>query len=430
LVPVVEVLNLSTPPEVPPELIDWSIEAPTAGTKEDVYALRVQGWVLGRTSQIDSVEFVCEERVIRSVPVQGRRSDINRNHPEVPDDVRCGFRALVGVVGLPPRFELNLRAVLVNEGRVPLGSIRARHSSVRSAFKPALQPLIVTSLGRSGSTWLMAMVAAHPQIVVEGDYPYEFGTARYWAQVLKVLSEPAEPHSSNGRSLETDIWHVGYNPFYIPAVAGQPELRTWLGREQIERAATFCVESIERSYLAVGRSTGKGDVSYFAEKHLARPGRTATLIRELYDNAKEVFVVRDFRDALCSFIDYDNVLGANRPGAEREQVARWSRWAADLERTWKARQLDSHLVHYEEMVRRPHETLDALLEYLNLERSSRTLSQMLKGASTKAPELHLTSSNAAESIGRWQRESDEFQALCNHALSEPLRAFGYISRGE
>ena len=128
------------------------------------------------------------------VSALGRRGRLSRARASHGSRLRRrSFEILVGLVGLKLESELELRAVLENEDRVPFASITVRRRPLESGFEPTINPLILTSLGRSGTTWLMKMFASHPAIVVFRRFPYEYSVARYWMHVLRVLSEPCKP---------------------------------------------------------------------------------------------------------------------------------------------------------------------------------------------------------------------------------------------
>ena len=243
---VYEIVGVSLPERTPEPLIGSNIDLPKAGATGDVFTLHIVGWVLGRNSPATAVEVVYQpepdlvrpgpDRVIRITPIRGDRTDVAAAYPQVPADVDCHFEALVGVVGLTPEFELRLMAVLEDRTRVQIGSLRVRHQPLRTAFQPTLQPIIVTCLGRTGTTWLMRMLASHPEVVVYRRFPYESSTAKYWMHMLKVLAEPSNMvQSTHPDTFHNDIWHVGHNPFYDDAIAARRRARP-LVRPRVRRA--------------------------------------------------------------------------------------------------------------------------------------------------------------------------------------------------
>jgi hypothetical protein len=52
------------------------IDAPVVGSRTNTYALNIVGWVLGRTLPVTAVEIVSENAVLRRVPLDVSRPDI------------------------------------------------------------------------------------------------------------------------------------------------------------------------------------------------------------------------------------------------------------------------------------------------------------------------------------------------------------------
>jgi hypothetical protein len=186
---------------------------------------------------------------------------------------------------------------------------------------------------------------------------------------------------------------------------------------------------------------------YFAEKHMW-PNFLTVLTWELYPRAKEVFLVRDFRDMACSIMAFDQrrgFPGFGRPeGATDEEYMRGQlrQMARDLRKSWLTRRHKAHLVRYEDLVHRPAEVVTGMLEYLELDASPAAVAHMLEigeapaitlpGSSMDASvvEQHRTTEDLKSSIGRWQRERDEsFRALCQEVFGDVLPDFGYPEAG-
>jgi hypothetical protein len=292
----------------------------------------------------------------------------------------------------------------------------------------------------------MKMFASHPQIVVFRRFPYEHSVAKYWMHMLRVLTEPANAsESSDADTFQGDLHWVGHNPFHDQAVFDRPELGRWLEREYVEQLAAFCQSTIEEWYTRVARSQEQDAPSFFAEK--MGPSYLPLLTRELYPEAREVVLVRDFRDVACSTRAFD----AGRPGRSDPMYGEPGNAAVPpqlraevfaMQNTWRTRGEQAHLVRYEDMVMRPAETLTALLEHVGVESSPQVVENLLRQGAEDTPELpgatadpglvdtHRTIQDPKATIGRWRQDGGD--AREDHywdAFGEVLEEFGYTKSG-
>jgi hypothetical protein len=429
----VEILDVSISKTAADEVLACGIDEPKTGSQLETRTLPVSGWVLTRDGPADAIEFVYDGRTIRRTSCNGRRPDVSRLHPAIPGANSCGFYALLGVVGLTPEFKLDVRAVLRDGAQITIGSVTARHSPLRTKYKPKLSPIILTSLARTGTTWLMKLLGTHPQIVVYPRHPYEMGTGSYWAHAVKVLSEPADPVLSSKRATYiNDLWHVGQNPFHNRNMVERDDARfaRWLGNTYVERLATFFQQNIDDWYLMVAESQAKEQAVYFAEKHA--PVHIPVVLREIYPNAREIFLVRDFRDMASSMIAFNKQRGFQAFGADGKTSEEFldttlKQSALALYRAWRSRENASHLVRYEDLVSRPTESLIALLRHLDLDSSTETVNRMLHMAAEEGADSreHTTSESLERSVGRWRDDPEDFRASSQDAFRDVLREFGY-----
>jgi len=412
------------------------VDVPLAGTKNDVHALDLSGWVLGRTSRVSTLEVWQPELAphrrlidlssVRRIPFSVDRPDVAAHHP-TPAGITCGFSSSLGVIGSPPEFEWLLQVILGNGASVPLATVRVKREALRSGFEPKLQPLMLTGLGRSGSTWAMRLLAEHPQIVVQRNFA-DTRVSEYWMRVARILSQPASPEQSKAFPM-TDVWSVRQNPFYGPPITDDPSTHLWLGRSYPEQLAAFCQGAAEQLYLHTAHSQGQGQPRYFAEKS----DPTAWLIRELYPELREVFLVRDFRDLVSSILAFDVKRGFHGFGRKPEDrdadyIQRFGLSTMHLCTAWRHQAARAHLLRYEDLVLNPVESIQRVLEYLNLDASPSVARRMIDGASQDSAAFmdHRTAPSALASIGRWRRDLPaETQQLCQDVLADALREFGY-----
>ncbi len=408
------------------------IDLPAPDSEAEIYAVNVEGWVLGRTSQAIAVELVNEEAVFRRVPIGVQRPDIAAQYPAVPQAQNAGFQATINTLGLTREFDLFVRVVLRDGSRIPIGVIRGRRRSPRSRFQPSLQPLMITTYGRTGSNWLMRLLRQHPRILTYRPFEFEPRVGSYWMQILEALSEPASYLQTLNTRLSDEHWWLGRGSTTSELLIPDPPIQQWLGRDSIDALVTFCQNRIEGFYQHVAVVQGQPEASYFAEKHSsARFART--MIRELYTQPREIVLIRDFRDMVCSILAYNAKqefvsFGRERVSSDEEFVWHVRLHALDLLRSYKRQSSQVHLLRYEDLILQPAETLNNLLEYLDLEPKPSLIENMILGASeeTRVTQEHRTSLNPRKSIGRWRHDLDpSLQSACQEAFSDLLEEFGY-----
>ncbi|HEX5992698.1 MAG TPA: sulfotransferase [Thermomicrobiales bacterium] len=429
---LVEVDDIEFGAPQPDKIRAFSIDAPRIGGR-NVYDIELAGWVLGIDQPVQEIEIHQGGAVVRKTPLDRERPDVARDYPNSLGAGTSGFRTWVSVIGLEPGADLQVRAVLADGTRARLGGIALRHQPVQSRFEPRLQPLMLTTMGRAGTTWTMRLLSEHPEIVVHRWHPYELRTARYWWHMLKTLSEPRDPyHSAQADRFQTNKQWVGYNPFYPEPITVTPGLEVWMGRDYVEDLARFCQRSAEETYLRIAAGQGQTNVTYMAEKH--RADNLPWLVWELYPKAKEIFLVRDFRDVFSSMLAYNEKFGRRAFGpAHIESDADFARFLRNstirnLSRSWPKRMDRAYLIRYEDLITRPAEILEGVLTYLELDASETTIDGMIDRASAENPEMkrHLTSSEVSTSLGRWKSSlSPELQAVATSAFSDVLEQFGY-----
>ena len=414
-------------PRVSPELLGAELNLPAAGDRLETYAIDLRGWAIGREAEITAVELIAEGSAVRSAPL-----DVDRPQTAARFGVtgQIGFRTLVNALELPLEFELEVAARGGDTGRLPIAMVRGRRAPLPAAEADGPRPLLVTTLGRTGSMLLMRLLEAHPDVFVIRPHRYEQRVAGYWIEVLLALTDPAGymRQLAPAGSLDRPFWWLGTEG-PAPGLDPGDGIQRWLGSEAVESIAKICRERIDALYANAARLEGERP-RYFAEKHTLR---SAALTAELYPGAREVFLVRDFRDMVASILAFNRKRGVHGFGegaakGEVDYVDRLGEWAEGLVRSFARRRATAHVLRYEDLVREPQATLSALLEYLEVDAGDPIVARMLAAMRSEMPELaeHRTSSDANASIGRWRTAlDDELQQACARAFGVALETFGY-----
>jgi hypothetical protein len=170
---------------------------------------------------------------------------------------------------------------------------------------------------------------------------------------------------------------------------------------------------------------------FFAEKHFA--DAYPRLMRELYPEARELFLVRDFRDMVASMVAYNarkgyGDFGRVRVETDAEWLASLGRGVIRLRDSWRERGNAETLVRYEDLVQRPETVLPPLLSALGLSANAEIVRHLIAEAAPGAPELqgHGTAASPADSIGRWQRDlPPDLQQVAMETFGDLLEEFGY-----
>jgi len=412
------------------------------------YQCQLNGWVLSRGESVTTIAVVHQQQVLRQAAVNLPSPDVAAQYPqfvpaadaavtsEVANVDICRFQLEFSVLGLPSPVDLEIRARWDDDTEIPLATLRLRYPPLQTSYIPQFQPLILTSLGRTGSTWFMRLLSQHPQIITHRAHPYETRIAQYWLQMLRVLAQPADLVASTPHEgFEQTLTWIGANPFGRSGLL-PPAPTTWLANDYVEHLATFCQQSIDGLYRQLAQAqqqaTGEEQPCYFAEKWVISPN--SELCWQLYPQAREVILVRDFRDMVCSMLAFNAKRGYASFG--RQKVAsdaefihdRVLTFATKLHHRWQQRPDQIQIVRYEDLIQSPVPTLTRLLTYLDLPALPATIAQMQATAQADSDTLqaHRTSTSIAASIGRWRTDlSPALQQICHEVLAGPLHAFGY-----
>ncbi len=413
----------------PDERLKWTIDLPRAGEAVDGYFLTFAGWVFGPELDIAGVTVRFSDGRFLTSGSLFPRSDVSR-HLQLAENAPTAFRITTNAITLPPEFDLTIEINFAG-GTRPIARISGTKSRTEIPYRPSLQPFPVTSLGRTGTTVLVEMMADHPSMIAQRIYPYETRVAAWWMHALTILSghrhESSHPDSFSD---ESQTFRLGFNPWSWDIQPNGPAVRDWLRKEAVEDMASFCQRQIDEWYRRIGRDQNEHGARFFVEKGV--PNHVPRMFWQLYGGAREIFLFRDFRDMCCSFISFD---------AKRQQTdftkddsspaELLSRIVADYRRlvlSWEERQEVSLMIRYEDLLRDPGRTIDRIVAYAGIESSPSIITSMTSKSESQSElaSAHRTTETWSRSIGRYRNDmTPELRARALELGADLLEKLGY-----
>ena len=414
----------------PGALAGGEINKPEPGAEHPDWTLDVRGWAVGSESPVAAVEGVHETDVLWRVPLSVERPRVAARFAQVDGD-RIGFLALQSVLGLPPRHEIHVRAELESGVRAPIGSIVAERAPLQTTYEPRRQPIMITTFGRTGSMLLMRLLSSHPEVLSYKPHRFEQRIVSYWIDALLTMADPTSflrGVAPQGAVADRTWWTGAEAPMAWPL--RDQAVQEWLGGAAVEELAVVAQQRVDGLYDQIATTTGGGDERYFAEKSNLR---VSGVVSELYPESRELFLVRDFRDMVCSVFSYNEKRGVTgfgraRAGTDREYVEQLGSWAESLARAWGRRRDRAHVVRYEDLILDPEPALAAALDHVGIDSGAGAIQGMLDELREELPELseHRTTASPNSSVGRWRDDlSPELIAACDEAFGPVLELFGY-----
>jgi hypothetical protein len=388
---------------------------PLIGNVDKVTRTYVAGWIADSENPGQPID------VLIYVGGEGRgrvTADLQR------DDLRGAFPGATGNHAF--RFEFGWALSPFRQHEVEVIAARERHliaggkrtlPRLGAQDRTAPAPVCVTSTGRAGSSLLMGRLAAHPEIAVAGTHPYEIKQLTYYALTLRTLSLEANwNRSMNPDAMMSDAsrYFIGFNPFHDPHFGEHPLLdRYWDVTGHAILTSAFR-DMVLAYYDAIRAMMDKQRVQYFAEKTHPNP-----LIRDgaigMFGGVKEIVLVRDPRDLVCSYRKFWGSKPAEAVSLIRSQFA-------ELAERVRAAEPDTLLVRYEDLVLDPGQTLGRICALLELEAGPTEQRE----AEAATFQRHGTSGSPQESIGRWRHElTAEERELCERSFAGLLPVLGY-----
>jgi hypothetical protein len=360
-----------------PDGVHLSIETPKLGDIVAGLVIEVAGWVAQDKSSMMppplGVAIYANGEEWLTAPIEMLRPD-----------VRDGMRSRLGIeltsvlngfsLLLPVHLAVSSQPyqlfVLHGPNRNPAYAVAEISFEAVDSFKnrwllsDPIQPVIVNSLGRSGSSLICRMLAADKRFHVAQSMN-QFGELQvlgFITRMMAVLASQGSLAELNRPELRPDFYDVAAPSFCSPLLQQQPsgwdsDLSFTMTQQVYQFARTVILEHIGQIRQ---RSP---QVEFLVEK--TWNSLNVNLVRLLFPSMREVFVVRHPRAFWASQLAFHKKLQASPHVTLVHQESTADRLVG-LARAWRDRKDISYLLRYEDLVDRPRESLAGLASYLGL----------------------------------------------------------------
>ena len=413
---------------VTPHIAAADLDYPKVGQRGVDHQMEIGGWVFGSQSPTVEVAVYDHQGVeLLRTPCGIKRYDAMPKAPGAPEQ-NAGFWVPISIIANNCELRFTLIAILANGGHVPFATIAVKARTL-CEFQPTISPLLLTSLGRTGSTWVFGLLARHPEIIAIDPHHFDPRVATYWGGIIAGLAQPQSyMQMTTPGAMNTNSWWLG-SPLSFGSNPPEAELLHYMHGTCVEAISDFGLRQIDGLYRHLSSAQGRQTPRYFVEKYVPRIERMT--VRNLCPAAREIVLVRDPRDVICSALAFNKKRGYSSFGREAvqtdEEYVRWFRGSVEA----LANLLDSpvrpvHLLRYEELIQSPREGLRALFGFLGADFSDATIDHILQERSEEVLKDHRTTATPAESIGRWQADfTPAMRAAAQETLDPLLLRLGY-----
>jgi hypothetical protein len=419
-----------------PDGIRANVDAPIDQIVEHGLVTEVTGWI----AHYDEAAADPPERVVITVgrygwleaPIVLSRPDVVRGQIDeagrAPVTERCGFTML-------------LPAQLVQAGGPYVLAVRRAHDPVLHEFAEivfeslapsawhmptTVRPLIVNSIGRTGSSLLCRMLSEHLAMHVPR-HLNQFGEVAicgYVSRMMSVLSSTGL-HSLLNTVGGLPDFHSLDPPHFSSRLLRTPGLDEYQHGQMVRTltdGSRHLGARVLVDYISFARSL-RPTLRYLVEKSWNSYNINALGL--LFADVKEVFVVREpaaFMESQRAFLLKE---GRSQENIDAQHAAAPNR-LGNLARSYSDRRDKAHLIRYEELVSEPERVLKELFAYLDLYAAPEFIalaSSMVGDDSAHTRMLRTSSGTAGETSFRSYMESLPEEERAN--AEAYLREFGY-----
>jgi len=282
----------------------------------------------------------------------------------------------------------------------------------------SLTPLFLTSSGRSGTTMMMKILSAHPDILARTIFPYETRMIQY-----AYLCEKNGNKVFDGESIS--LKQTEYKPFQ-----GDDYLARHWAKRQLNMPLGENGKSLAKAYYQVTlEEENKSNPVYVAEKTIGL--ELVTELIKSFEDARVIALFRDPRDIFCSIKSFNARRGFLSFGEEHGDELMFEFTVNFLKRLKSFSEVNPCIfrVNYEDLIYKPAESVVQLFSKLNLRADIPIIENVINSAfheNTNQIKRHKTSGiNAKNSVDRWRNIEDERTIEMFDRFQDDIKKLGY-----
>lgn len=359
-----------------PAGIRANVDAPVDQTIEHGLVTEVAGWVAHFADAADdppvSVAITVGPYGWLEAPIQLSRPDVRHGQlaetGREPVSDKCGFSVLLPahLVRAGGPYVLAVRrangGILHEFAKISFESLAASAWHIPISVKP----LIINSIGRTGSSLLCRMLSGHVAMHVPRhlDQYGEVAICGYVSRMLSVLSSTGSHASLNYIGQKPDFYNLDPPHFTsrLLRAPGPEEFQHGHVNRTLTDGARHLGARILLDYISFVRSM-QPTARFIVEK--SWNSYNVNALGLLFADVKEIFVVREpgaFLESQRAFLVKQ---GADETQVAAQHVAAPNR-LGNLARSWGDRRETALLVKYEDLVATPSKVLENVCDYLEL----------------------------------------------------------------
>ena len=406
----------------------FHIDSPAAESPTNGFLLHLRGWIVGDlfpSKKIQLWDKSLGSPICVSV-LNESRPDVLTAH-QLPDNTGpCGFQFSLNLLNLPAQANLILQSESANGEFIAFAELDIQRPVLQPTWQCKRHPILVNSLGRSGSSLLMRLLSQHPDIVVQSPHPFEGRLAKFY--VNQLLQRYAEYLAGEDDYPPNNLQAVNMHWLHHELSQCEPLVRQY-SHLDFNALADFVLQAIDRAYDTADDSetNHKPSSRHYAEK--SGSGHTARLMMELCPEGREIFLVRDFRDMYCSMLQFSQQRQTGDFGWQGVHADNFmdivAKRVEQLRLSFESRAKTTLVLRYEDLLANPRGVLQKMFSDLSLTNKPETITNMVN-AMNNPVEGHQTSKNAQASIERWKKELNcKQRSRINQLMRQSLAAFGY-----